>query len=477
MKRALMIISVLTLSACAAGPDFAALFTKADDTDGFINDIYANPQQGSMARWWERIDDPLLNVYVERLLTDNLQLAEAQERAVQARERLRIENGSFFPSVGADGGASRGFAPGGQSGSERVYATSYDADLSASWEIDLFGKLRRSSESASASYGASVYDKEALVHSLIAELVRTRVAIAVNQRLLELARENAENRKTFSDVIRRRYDLGTQGTTASDVYLAQDNYTSVQADVHEFERLLAADVYTLDVLLGQAPGTTDPTVSEFSLMPPPVDVPFCLPADLLDRRPDLRASELRAKAANADIGVAVADLYPSVNLGAAIGFSSDQTANFFNAANLAGSILSSITMRLFEGGALRANIRLQESEARELAAAYADDVLNAMREVETALKAEEELRHELHNLGNSVGALRRAEDISKGRFSRGIETLRDVLDIQQRRYASEQLYIRRQQEKWNTRVALYLALGGDWFEPEQTFSCGKGRNL
>jgi len=228
--------------------------------------------------------------------------------------------------------------------------------------------------------------------------------------------------------------------------------------------------------LGQAPGTLNPIASDFPMIAPPVDVPICLPADLLDRRPDLRAAELRVKAANADIGVAIADLYPSLSLGGSIGFNGSDTNNLFNADRLAGAILASVTARIFEGGALRANIDLQKSEARELAAGYTEDVLNAMREVETSLKAERELAAEIKQAMISEDALRKAEDITNKRYIRGIESLNDYLDAQQEYYAAQQNLISVQAQKWNTRTALYLALGGDWFGKVPSVGCGYARD-
>lgn len=471
MKKIFLMFFVFLLGACSFGPEFMRPFSAAKDAPGFANTLALDSDQSkSTKHWWRRINDPLFNQYVEQLLNENLELQEAGERVIQAQERRNIARGGFFPTLGGTGNASRSFASGQSGGSsfsnflsaDRFYTNSVAAELNASWELDLFGRLRKSLESADAGFEANLYDREALAHSLIAALLNRRVAIAVNKNLLKLAQDNAENRKTIYSLVKRRYDLGTQGTSLTDVLLAEENYTTVQADTHQYERLVAEEIYQLDVLLGQVPGTTDIRSNTFSLLTPPLDVAVCLPADLLDRRPDLRAAELRVKAANADIGVAVADLYPTLSLGGTLGFSGDSTRNLFTADQLAGSILGSITARLFEGGSLRANIRLQESEARELAAGYAGDVLEAMREVETALNAETTLASQLRQQTRSLEALRLAEQASQERYLRGVLTLRDYLDTQQRRYTSEQNLLITQQAKWNTRVTLYLALGGDW---------------
>lgn len=468
MRFLTAITASMILSACALGPDFMRPLTAGDEQDQFLNEAQTPENPQSMNAWWTRINDPLLDTYINDLLAQNLSLKQASERVIQAAERTDIERSALFPNLSGGGSASRQFTPGssfnnGLLTSDRIYTNNVNVGLDAAWEIDLFGRIRRSTESARASFRASIYDREALAHSLIADVLERRVAIAVNAELLDLAVQNAQNRKQFYDLVESRYELGASETSASDVLLARENYASVQADIHSFQRLLADEIFALDVLLGQPPGTTNPLVSDFPVLAPPRDVAICVPAALLDRRPDLRASELRVKAANADIGVAIADLYPTLNLAGSLGFSDNEaTTAIFNANQLAGSILADITMPLFNAGALRSNVRIQESEARELAAAYAENVLNAMREVESALVAEHQLEAELKNLALATKSLKDAEVIGEDRYKRGVISLTEFLDIQQRRYTIEQSYLRLQQTKWNTRIALYLALGGDW---------------
>lgn len=465
-KTSLCLCTCIALSACASGNDITMPFFGLTKERQFINAQTVLPQDGDikpMAHWWKRIDDPVLEGYVEQLLSSNLGLLQASERVIQAQERLNIQRGSYFPQISGDIAANRSFTPGT---TKRIFTDNYRAELDTAWEIDLFGRIRKSVSSARSSFNASVYDQEALKHALIAELTKRRIGISVQKRLLDLAQQNAQNRESFYNLVKRRYDLGAQGVSSSDVFLAEENFTSVQADIFQFERQLSEESYALDVLLGQMPGTTDPFASKFPMIVPPLDIPICLPADLIDRRPDLKASNFRMQAAKADIGVAVADLYPSISLGGSLGFTGTSGSDFFSAEQLAGSLLGNIMTRIFEGGRLRANIRLQESEAKELAAAYAENILNAVREVETALKAETELKKELKATGKSVQALKNAVTISDDRYSRGIETLQNLLDTQQRTYLREQEYILTQQSRWNARIDLYLALGGDWFEQD-----------
>ncbi len=467
----LRVVLLGLLSSCAVGPDYERQQGVVATSTGFINQSLENADsEVNVTQWWQRLEDPLLDEYVNTLLKQNLALDEAAARVLQAQERFRIQTGNEYPSLNLNTSATRNFAPlqipGLGTDGERFYATSLTTELAVSWQLDLFGRIRRSVESSASQLEAAQYDYESLTQILIAELLNRRVAIATNQKLLELAELNGINRKRLYDLLQQRYDLGTAGVRLDDLLLTEENYTTVLADIRSFERLLAEESYRLDVLLGQLPGTTDFRNTEFPLMPTPIRLPNVLPVSLLDRRPDLKASEARLRAATADVGVALADLYPHLSLGASIGYTGERLNDFIGPDRLTGAILGNLTTRLFEGGALRANIRLQEAEVEEITKRYASEILDAVREVETALMAEKELKEEVAYLERSILALRQAETISEDRYRQGIQSLREFLDVQQRRYVVEQNFVRRQQQMWNNRISLYLALGGDWLGDE-----------
>ncbi len=485
--RSVLFAAALFLQGCALGPDYTRPNTPATALNTYINapETVEDNQEASMTAWWESIDDPLLNGYVDQLLKQNLALTQASERVIQTREAITGSAAAFFPSLGVDASASRSFA--GNAGNAfipssggRVFTTVYSPSLVSQWELDTFGRIRRGVESSKATYLANVYDREALAHSLIADLVALRVEIALNQSLLTLAEQTVQNRKKVYDFVKGQYELGSANSRPQNVLQAEGNLTTVEADINRIKRNLANATYRLDTLLGQPPGTTNPTKTDFPMLPPDMNVPLCLPADLLDRRPDIRASELRLIARNADIGVAIADLYPTLSLSGSLGFSSQQTSDLFSSQKLAGSILGSITSRLFNAGALRANVRVQESEARESAAAYAETILNALRDVETALNAEQELAQELNKTKGTRRALHKAEAIIAERYIQGVENFQVLLDAQRDLYTAEQGLLTAQSAYWNARISLYLALGGDWLgldEAKNHPACGAMRDV
>jgi NodT family efflux transporter outer membrane factor (OMF) lipoprotein len=472
---------LLGIAGCTLGPDYQRPRTPVHDHETYINapapETLSEVIAGSgVSRWWERMEDDQMAGYVGLLLLQNLRLQEAAARVDQAWAQLRMQRGGWWPVVSGSVSGSRQMIPlsgttftefplpGESNTADHIYVTQWDIGLSARWQLDLFGRVRRGTESAEAFLEASLADAEALTHSLIAEVARTRVRLATLQRQLELSGETVESRWLTLSVVERRYERGVRDASALDVYLARENLSAARADMIELRQQMSAEAYTLDLLLGRTPGSTDPRKVALPILPPPQKPPTGLPAQLLDRRPDLRSAELRLKAATARIGVAIADLYPDLTLSASIGFQNDELRGWFSTSNLAGTLMGDILVRLFEGGRLRANIDLQKAQAEEAAAVYAGQILSALQEVETALSDEAYLAEQLEELDVQRINIRRAEELAWSSYRRGLRPLLDVLDAQRRRYMIEQTYLLAAQSAWNSRIALYLALGGDWME-------------
>lgn len=467
-------LSCLLLGGCwQSVPDFSSLkgdvlkmvkLDQPEDTRGFINQTTSDQTQmpHSMARWWETIDDPLLQRYVDKLLKQNLDITQATQRIMQARTELTTARSDFLPSLTTTQNAGRSFAPNATT-DQRQYANSFGADLDISWQLDLFGKIRKSTEAAQARFDATIYEREALAQSLVAALLERRVAIAVQAHMLTLSEQIAVNAKNTLDIVKRRYEAGANGVTLAEVYSAQNAYDMAMANTHDYDIALHENIYALDVLLGDQPGTNQPLIEAFPLASTPPSAPACLPASLLDRRPDLKSSELALKAASADISVAVADLYPDLTLGGSLGVTSDSTGNLLTADRLAGSLLGTLTTRLFEGGALRANIQMREAQAREQAALYAQNILGAIEEVENAMKSERELSNKLLSAQHAFDTLTKAEDVAQKRYERGTITAQDLLEARNNTLNAGITLHQTQQNLWSARTALYLALGGNWF--------------
>ena len=486
LKTILFCFICALAASCTVGPEYRRPETAVDRIDAFRHapdDLRQVSATESFSRWWRSMDDPWLDRSVDLLLEDNLQLKEAAARVHQAWARLGIVRGGRLPAVALSGSALRSFqgtgavfpqsgagvpatagTPTAAGGGERLYFTRLEMGLSTSWQLDLFGRLERAATAAGMEYLAALAEAEALVHSLIAELARRRVSVATLRQRIELVEETVENRELTLTVVERRYRRGIADTSAADVYLARENLAAAAARIPSLRSELRQQLHTIDVLLGLVPGTTVAAETGMAPLPPPNGVSVGLPARLVDRRPDLRANELRLAASVEQIGVTVADLYPDLTLTGSIGLADNELAGFFDSANLFGSIVGDLMLRLFEGGRLRANIDLREAEAEELVAAYAQGVLPALEEVETALSNGNFFSMQLELLADQLENVRKAARQLREQYGRGLVPLLDVLVTERRRYEAEQEYLLTAQAAWNNRIALYLALGGDWLD-------------
>ncbi len=468
--KVLSLTAAIILSGCTLGPDYerGSSLTSILGLDGAGADpmkYAAAPDPAAIAaesisHWWERLGDPDLAPLVAEMLSNNKDLAVSVARVRQAQASLENVAGTRLPSLDLNPSANRSFTA--NSAGNRTYANSFSMGTTLSWQTDLFGRLRRSGRSQAANLAAAEADWQGLIHTQIATLVRTRVALATLERRLAATQAIAESRRATLNAVERRYRAGLESTNAVDLHAARENYTSALADIPSLENDIAATTTSLHVLLGRIPGNSALNIDALANVPPPQDIPVGVPASLLDRRPDLRAAEFRLEAATENVGVAIADLYPNLMLTGTLSSSDASTANLFDITSLAGSLTAQIAQPLFDGGARQATVRQREAQMAEQAAAYADNILTAIKEVEDALVAERKSAARLVQLESTLREVRLAEASALDRFRRGIGTYERLLEIQRRLQTAEQTLLIEQQNKWNSRIDLLLTLGGDW---------------
>jgi len=464
------------LSACTVGPDYErassltvllGLSASTATDDASIDEFNAQSENAAkrlvgLSHWWERLGDPSLAPLVAEMLNQNKDLAASAARVEQAQARLENITGSRLPSLDLNPSAQRSFTsnPAG----DRVYSNNFSVGATLSWQTDLFGRLRRTQRAETATLAATRADWQGLVHSQIATLVRTRISLATLQRRLDAIKAIADSRQATLNAVDRRYRAGLESSNAVSLHSARENLRSALAEIPSLERDLATTATAQDILLGRVPGATAATLTNLSILPPPRDVPLGVPAALLDRRPDLQAAEFRLIAATENVGVAVADLYPNLSLSGSLSSADVAARNLFDATTLAGSLVASIAQPLFDGGARRATVRQREASVDEQAAVYAGKILNAFKEVEDALVTEQKSGERLAQLEIQVNEVRLAEASAFDRFRRGIGRYETLLETQRRLQSAEQTLLIEQQNKWNARLDLLLALGGDWLE-------------
>lgn len=455
---------LLIVAGCMVGPEPARPPSIADDAEGYHNAAAARQTDAppEVGAWWRRFDDPLTNKLVDRALQSNTDLRVAAARVLEAEALFGVARGQRFPTVDASVQRNRRQSTFDlQGGRFSSRATTWTAAASTTWQVDLFGRLRRGQQRAALDLMASEASRVGMVHTVIAEVVRTRARIATLQRQLAIARANTASFAETVEIIRRRYERGV--TTALDLRLAEENLAASRAREPEFERQLRTAQHALDVLLGRQPGSSDPlpdTLAELPRLEPP---PTGLPIHLIDQRPDLRGSQFRAMAQQAGVGVAVADLFPDLSISASGGYEGSDFEDMFEGPeSLIWNLTTQAAVKLFRGGALRAQVEAEKARADRLAAEYAGSVLSALREVEDALVTETMARRSYEHLRERVARARAAEDLAQQRYEQGVETILTVLEAERRRRNADEALVATQQTIWDARINLFLALGGDW---------------
>ena len=462
--------AVVCFSGCMVGPKYERPDTAAQTGDGFfysgkhkqdINELE------NIYRWWERFGDETTTQLVSRALENNYNLKASAARVLQAQAVLAEARGAHWPSIAYNFGRDRrksSFNFGG--GRANALTTTYTQDITVSYVLDFFGKLKRAERASWADLLATKSNEQTLINSIIASVINTRIDIATLHRRLDIAKANTASRQNTLDIVDRRYKQGLVGPV--DVRLARENLAASKSTETALELLLIITGHELDVFLGRRPGSSKPLPQTLDELPDLKPVPIGLPASLLDRRPDVIESEMALRAANERIGVSIAQLYPDLTLTAAIGGSSDTFRDVFRHESEVYSLIFNASQPIFKGGQLRAKVKAAKAKHAELAANYANTVLTALKEVEDALVTEDMLQIQLAQVRTRFTEAKGAEDLSRQRYQRGVEGILTVLESERRRRIAEVELAILKGKIWTTRVNLFLALGGDWInEPEK----------
>lgn len=459
---------LLLLSGCMVGPDYARPETAADTNSGYFHagqhshDPNALP---SIDRWWETFADQTTTALVQQALESNLDLEVAAARVLQAQAALDETAGRLWPDVSYElsrDRSKRSFNFGGLGGGERfsVMTTTWTQQISVTYILDFFGRLRRLERAAWADMLAAEANEDALTNSIIASVISARVQIATLQRRLAIERANIQSRQRTLDIVERRYRQGLVGPV--DVRLARENLAAAQAIEPTIELLLATAHHALDVLLARRPGSSDYLPETLPDLPDLEPITIGLPVSLLDRRPDVRAAEMALTAANERVGVSVAQFFPDLTLTAGWGRSADTWEDIWIDETEIYSALMRLGQPIFKGGQLRAQLEAAKARYSEAAALYSATVLNALKEVEDALIAENLFQTQLNYVEIRLDEALAAEQLSRERYQRGVERILTVLESERRRRIAENELALLKRLIWTNRVNLHLALGGDW---------------
>jgi multidrug efflux system outer membrane protein len=452
----------LCLTGCKVGPNYVEPKTTVDPA--FINaGTTPDADQGAtIAEWWMIFDDPALTKLVERAIAHNHDLRIAAANVRRARELLIEARYQLYPIVPGRAGYTHGrlsdFSARGAS--DRDFDL-FTGGFDATWELDIFGGVKRGIESRTATVGVFEADRSDVLVSVVAEVARNYFELRGNQGRLGVVRQNAANQQ-------RTYDLtvtlleGGRGTEL-DTSRARSQLESTLATIPPLETIIEQAIYRLGVLTGRQPAAL---IAELS-PPAPLPVPtrplaIGTPAELIRRRPDVRAAERTLAASTAFIGVNTADLYPRITIDGSIGLETGDSGSGFTGGADTFSIGPRLTWAAFDIGRVKARIRASEAQTDADLANFELTVLNALEEVDSALlEYGNELRRKEH-LVAAEEASRKAEELARQRFQDGVTDFLDVLDAQRTTLATQEQLAESATRSATLLVAVYKALGGGW---------------
>ncbi len=505
--RAALAGLVLVLASCTVGPDFtpaspsdatgdaAAAFHQANPADKAVS-----PSVDPDPRWWNAFKDPILTQLIDQAISGNLDLKQAVLRVVEARTSVTTARAAGLPTLNGTGsymreqlgakgileskgvygqlnaladqnsplnavssGAGKQVAAAGDSLLNGITQPLdiYQYGIDASWELDLFGRVRRSVEQAEASALAQAEATNDSLLMLESEVAQVYAQYRAAQALTETQNENVASDREALELTRRLARVGLDTALSVDQARTQLDNDLRQLPGYEKQEQQALD--QLNVLVGKPPGEIDAMLEPVRPLPaPPPVIGTGIPSTLARRRPDIREAEARLHAATATVGVAVASFYPDVSLTGNLGLRATDASYLTNWASHFYAFGPSVSLPIFQGGTLSANLRMARAEQAAAALSYRGTVLNALREVADGLVAYRTDRAARDKLADTVKSAEDTLYLAKNRYAHGLDTFIDVLDSQRTLVAARQQLVQADMMLIDDVVALYRALGGGW---------------
>lgn len=487
VRSVLALLSCAGLAACTVGPTYERPGVGAPESYGSTHDKLpqateadvaprgtittadAPLEPGALANWWEQLNDPTLTSLVKEGMAANMDLRLAVERLREARALRGIAASDAYPNVDATSGAARsrnsdtldgGFPTAGED------LTNFNVGLDASWEIDVFGRVRRSVEAADADVDVSRENMYGVMVAVAAEVADAYVEYRVLSRRLEIVRGTIAAQRDTVGLTNTRLDAGIANEL--EVSQAQSQLASRQAQLPVLQAAQRRAENRLALVLGRSPGHPISELAEASpldaLPQSMTQVPIGMPSELLRRRPDLRQAEREVAAATARIGVATADLYPRFSLTGSFGFSSGEVGSLLEADSRVWDIGPSMRWSIFNAGRVRANIDAADSRTRQSLLRFERSMLVALREVEDSLVNLAYEQDRQSALARTLDSSRRSATLADDRYRGGVGNFLDVLDAQRAAFDAEDQLAASRGDSLRALIALYKALGGGWPE-------------
>jgi NodT family efflux transporter outer membrane factor (OMF) lipoprotein len=457
-----MAAAALAVACVSVGPDYSPpqAAPPAEWREAPAAGLVTDPAE--LAGWWQVLDDPVLDELVERATSQGLDLREALGRVREARALRGVAAAERYPTLDAELsyrriGESENTELGGFVSDSDLYAAGFDAF----WELDLWGRVRRSVEAADADLAATVEDARDVAVTVAAETALNYVELRAFQRRLAIARLNVELQEETLGLVRSRFESGLVGER--DVAQAATNLATTRSRVPTLEIGLRAAENRLAVLLGLAPGALAAVLEEARPIPvPPPEVAVGVPADLLRRRADVRRAERVLAAETARVGVAEGDLYPRLALFGSLGLSAEEAPDLFDAGSGFFGIGPSLSWNVFDGGALRRRVDAQDARAEQAFVRWERAVLSALEETENAMTAFVREQARRLSLTEATTQARLAVELAQTQYTEGLSDFQTVLDSERALADLEDELAQSNAAVTTSLVVLYKALGGGW---------------
>jgi len=460
---AALLFLVLMMSGCMVGPDYTLPETGVSSSFS-AEDEGMFSTAATEVEWWRNLQDETLNELIRRSIDNNHDLRIAQANVNAARAFLREVEYEQYPIVTSGAGITREEASEARSqgapGFDRTN-TFYDAGLDAVWELDFFGRVKRSVEALSADYEAAAANQRNVYVTVTAEVARTYLELRGAQYRLRVAEENAENQRGTYDMTRSITE-GGMGTNL-DVVRAQAQLESTLASIPVLETEIMRTIHRLGVLVGEEPHALRARLTGPKQLPVfPELVNIGQPVELLRRRPDIQNAERNLAATTARIGVATADLFPRVSLSGSVGYLATSFTDLGTSNFRTTSFGPFLTWPAFDLGRVRARIRAADASAEGLLAAYEQTVLIALEETENALVRFARTRQRQGHLQIAAQATAEAVELARLRYSNGVDSFLNVLDAERQLLELQDQLAQSETDTGLALIALYKALGGGW---------------
>ncbi len=480
--RFIMLSLTVLVSGCTVGPDYKRPIVPVpkqwseatkDKRTGLNGNHKRSPLTARPDQWWKTFNDPVLNRLISDAIGANLDLKQALLRVKDARAQRWVTITAGLPSVTGRSNVSRRFnnssstsqtvgtsSAGSGFGIGNQFINIFQLGFDAQWELDFFGGVRRAMEAADATVDSEIENSRDVLITLLGEVARNYIELRSNQRLIAITRENLYSQQETVRLTQVRQQAGF--ASMLEVAQAQSQAAATEAFLPVYETVVKQSMHALSVLLGREPAALALRLDNPGSIPAmsTIAIPD-LPSELLLRRPDIRQAERQLAAANANVGVATAELYPRVNLAAFLGLQNMRITDF-TPLGKSWSTASSLTLPIFNWGRINANIKSKKAQFDLAFLTYQSTVLGAFKEVEDALIAynKEQQRHK--SLAQAVAASQLAVEMADERYHRGLTTFLDVLQTQQTLYQTQRDLVDSAAQLSTDLVALYKALGGGW---------------